>query len=250
MARGPVYVAVLTGFLGAQWQRASAELPCVGQWLGRCAGVSHRVCLQPDANQHAQPRATALGFSRPSGGATSAHSLAGRTRGRAAAKWSGLLECPCGTRMIKTFDHHLVRDATPCTHASAIPDAAECFAAAAKELRSAWLQNVSISSGARFPAGCSVRPGVATFNQAAQPSTATCAIVPDGGSCVCRAPTGDINGHRFDAQCYGEPRSELVKETITPQNPACDFNLDDGGRWRAAAASTPTARSASCSISS
>ena len=45
-------------------------------------------------------------------------------------------------RMIKTFDHHLVRDATPCTHASAIPDAAECFAAAAKELRSAWLQNV------------------------------------------------------------------------------------------------------------
>ena len=157
-------MAVLTGFLGAQWQRASAELPCVGQWLGRCAGVSHRVCLQPDANQHAQPRATALGFSRPSGGATSAHSLAGRTRGRAAAKWSGLLECPCGTRMIKTFDHHLVRDATPCTHASAIPDAAECFAAAAKELRSAWLQNVSISSGARFPAGCSVRPGVATFN--------------------------------------------------------------------------------------
>ena len=152
--------------------------------------------------------------------------------------------------MIKTFDHHLVRDATPCTHASAIPDAAECFAAAAKELRSAWLQNVSISSGARFPAGCSVRPGVATFNQAAQPSTATCAIVPDGGSCVCRAATGDINGHRFDAQCYGEPRSELVKETITPQNPACDFNLDDGGRWRAAAASTPTARSASCSISS
>ena len=46
------------------------------------------------------------------------------------AKWSGLLECPCGTRMIKTFDHRLVRDATPCTHASAIPDAAECFAAA------------------------------------------------------------------------------------------------------------------------
>ena len=134
MARGPVYVAVLTGFLGAQWQRASAELPCVGQWLGRCAGVSHRVCLQPDANQHAQPRATALGFSRTSGAATSAHSLAGRPRGRAAAKWSGLLECPCGTRMIKTFDHRLAcARATRhlATHASAIPDAAECFAAGA-----------------------------------------------------------------------------------------------------------------------
>ena len=54
---------------------------------------------------------------------------------------------------------------------------------------------------------------------------ATCAIVPDGGSCVCRAATGDINGHRFDAQCYGEPRSELVKD----HNPACDLNLYDGG---------------------
>ena len=101
-------------------------------------------------------------------------------------------------------------------------------------------------SGRVSPRSTLVQPGGA----ARQPSTATCAIVPDGGSCVCRAPTGDINGHRFDAQCYGEPRSELVKETITPQNPACDFNLDDGGRWRAAAASTPTARSASCSISS
>jgi len=139
------------------------------------------------------------------------------------AKWSGLIECPCGTRMIKTFDHRLVRDATPCAHA--IPDAAECFAAAAKELHSARLQNVSVSSDARLPAGCSVRSGVATFNQAAQPSTVTCATVLDGGSCVCRAATGDINGHRFDAQCYGEPRSELVKD----HNPACDLNLYNGG---------------------
>ena len=36
------------------------------------------------------------------------------------ARWSGLLECPCGTRMVKTFDHRRVRDPTPgCTYRSA-----------------------------------------------------------------------------------------------------------------------------------
>ena len=146
------------------------------------------------------------------------------------AKWSGLLECPCGSRMIKTFDHHLVRDATPCTYNSTIPDADECFAAAAEQLKSADLQNITVSADASLPAGCSVQPGtprwIATFNKPAVPSSATsCADVPGGGSCVCRAPTGYINGHRFDAGCIGEPLSELVKD----HNPTCDLNLYDGG---------------------
>mgnify|MGYP005667539025 CR=1 FL=1 len=79
-------------------------------------------------------------------------------------------------------------------------------------------------SGRVSPRSTLVQPGGA----ARQPSTATCAIVPDGGSCVCRAPTGDINGHRFDAQCYGEPRSELVKETITPHATSTWTTAADG----------------------
>lgn len=133
------------------------------------------------------------------------------------ARWSGLLECPCGTRMVKTFDHRRVRDPTPgCTYRSAVPDAAECFAAAAVELKSAALQNVSVSD-ASLPAGCSLRPGVATFNLAAQQPAATCASLPAGASCVCRAATGYINGQRFDAGCMGEPASELLRD----HNPTC-----------------------------
>jgi len=64
---------------------------------------------------------------------------------------------------------------------------------------------------------------VALFNGVPK-SNATC-DTKDGGACVCRAPTGWINGHRFNAGCMGEPKSELLKT----HNPTCDLNRYDGG---------------------
>lgn len=137
------------------------------------------------------------------------------------AKWSGLLECPCGSRMTKTYDHRLSSAPTPCTYHSTVPDAAECFAAMT-ELKQHVTRNGTIEDATK-PAGCLLSDdGAALFNTV-QSTSASCDAV--GGACVCRATTGYINGNRFDPRCMGEPKSELLRT----HNPTCDLNLYDGG---------------------
>ena len=112
--------------------------------------------------------------------------------------------------MIKTFDHRV--DATSCTYNSTVTIAEECFAAAAaeKSLNGKVMTNATVSDATKV-FGCSFAGSTVTFNTDATKSSC------EGGQCICRAVTGWINGKRFDAACYGEPRSEL----ISTHNPTC-----------------------------
>eukprot|EP01062_Namystynia_karyoxenos_P058476 TRINITY_DN4_c0_g1_i1.p1 TRINITY_DN4_c0_g1~~TRINITY_DN4_c0_g1_i1.p1 ORF type:complete len:752 (+),score=166.73 TRINITY_DN4_c0_g1_i1:99-2258(+) len=81
------------------------------------------------------------------------------------ADYSGLLECPCSTRVPKVLTHYAVRSQGSCKQSAA--DAPTCYAAAAA-LGAVGAQN-STAATASLPAGCSVATDgkgawTATFN--------------------------------------------------------------------------------------
>ncbi len=76
------------------------------------------------------------------------------------ASYSGLLECPCTTRVKKTFTGHapLAKGTCAASGGGAVPSATECFAASAQVYGGKGfeiLKNATVSDAAR-PAGCYV----------------------------------------------------------------------------------------------
>jgi len=146
-----------------------------------------------------------------------------------------MLECPCTTRAIKSFEYELRATNDPgCTYNSSLTSAAECFAGAATAVKSNTLKNTTVADATK-PSGCTVADDGATvfFNTASPPAPAaaapSCASKSGKGGCVCRGMNGWIDHGRgkvrFEPNCLGLPKSEL----IATHNPTCDINQYDGG---------------------
>lgn len=127
------------------------------------------------------------------------------------AAWSGMLECPCTTRAIKSFEYELRATNDPgCTYNSSLTSAAECFAGAATAVKSNTLKNTTVADATK-PSGCTVADDGATvfFNTASPPApaaaTPSCASKSGKGGCVCRGMNGWIDHGRgkvrFEPNC-------------------------------------------------